>query len=265
MPFSPRPQYKRTVKSPVSANIALVYNNSGYQGTQPVTLPNNPSSGNVLLWAISNYKSGSMPAAAVPTKGGGTATIGTAVLDASTTLTSGSDYTRTEIYRIPVTGSGTLEITPNYTGVGFFCGCIEVSGLDAKDGSSYTSTATSASETTGSMTGHAGGLMFGIVNELSSSVTTYSAVSDSTVFSQDNATYFTGICQYRIVSGDESHALTSTIPSSFEWLSLGVVYKKAPVSATAAITGTATASITEADVKAGAKQIVITLTGATWV
>jgi len=40
---------------------------------------------------------------------------------------------------------------------------------------------------------------------------------------------------------------------------------KAPVSATAAITGTATASITEADVKAGAKQIVITLTGATWV
>ena len=39
---------------------------------------------------------------------------------------------------------------------------------------------------------------------------------------------------------------------------------KAPVSAPAAITGTATASITEADIVTGSKTIIITLTGATW-
>ena len=41
-----------------------------------------------------------------------------------------------------------------------------------------------------------------------------------------------------------------------------VVFK--PSSTTAALSGTATASITEADVRTGGKTVVITLTGATW-
>ena len=40
---------------------------------------------------------------------------------------------------------------------------------------------------------------------------------------------------------------------------------KAPSGMSAAITGTATASITEADIVTGGKTIIITLTGTTWI
>lgn len=53
--------------------------------------------------------------------------------------------------------------------------------------------------------------------------------------------------------------------NNVRWLTCVVAIALVPVTATAALTGTATASITEADIVTGGKTIILTLTEATWV
>jgi hypothetical protein len=71
---------------------------------------------------------------------------------------------------------------------------------------------------------------------------------------------------YRILTGGMSagHAQVSTTSTSNEWV-CGVIAFKAVSGGSAAVTGTATASITEADVVAGGKVLTITLTGETFI
>jgi hypothetical protein len=65
---------------------------------------------------------------------------------------------------------------------------------------------------------------------------------------------------YRLVNG----VITDVDFTGYRLVN-GVVVQGAGSSASAAITGTATASITEADIVTGGKTIIITLTGDTWV
>ena len=243
------------------AAISIVNNQSGYRHTTTYALPYSVTNGSTLVWGVAQLKESSACPAAAPTKSSGTATIGTVTLDATYSWSTSTHYFRNELYRIPITGDGTLTIAVNNTEASYLFACIETLNINAIDGTQYTNTASSTAESSGNMTGHAGGLMVEIGAEFITTPT-HSAPSDQMIYYQDSSTYMTGQCQYRLCSA-ETVAITSTLANSGPWGVLGIVYK--PVDVTAALTGTATSSITEADVVTGGKTIIITLTGATWV
>jgi hypothetical protein len=245
------------------AAISIVNNQAGNHGNGSATyaLPYNVTNGSTLVWGVVQYQASSSPAAAAPTKSAGTATINPAVLDATLEWNNAGYYLRHEIYRIPITGDGTLTIAVNNVPSSVIWGCVETLNIDAIDGTLYTNTGNGTAEATASMTGHAGGLMFEIAAEDYAPVS-HTALSDQSIYENANASYMTGQSQYRLPAGTESVAISATLGATGHWGALGIVYKPVPA---AAITGTATSSITEADIQAGNKTIIITLTGTTWV
>jgi hypothetical protein len=78
------------------------------------------------------------------------------------------------------------------------------------------------------------------------------------------STYTYGIAWYARYTSSFTGAATCTLDSSNDWVCAAVALKSAS-STSAAITGTATASITEADIVTGGKTIIITLTGDTFI
>jgi hypothetical protein len=89
------------------------------------------------------------------------------------------------------------------------------------------------------------------------------AITDFTQLSHDgNAT---GLRTLTVGYHATDDTPAATWASSSTWLAIGVIVNGVSGGASAALTGTATAGIDEADIVAGGKTIVMTLTGDTFI
>ena len=119
------------------------------------------TSGNQIIVTVQAYRGSSAPTINVPTKASGTAVIGAFTQDATYTKNSGSDYFRTDVYRAPITTSGTLTVGLSGTFSFSEAAINEYAGMAASpvDGAFVTNTGTSATESTGNITTSAPGGM----------------------------------------------------------------------------------------------------------
>mgnify|MGYP001197082473 CR=1 FL=1 len=80
-----------------------------------------------------------------------------------------------------------------------------------------------------------------------------------------NQDYWACSLAYRVVSSVTSYIASLAIDGTVTGIGLQVLGVRETLAAAAALTGTATASITEADVRTGGKTIILTLTGDTFI
>lgn len=200
-------------------------------GTLDLTMPGNVTSGNSVIigYTSVNWSSGDAPAAPVVTKGSGTATIGTPVIDGEKTSAINDDDGRISIIRIPITGSGSLVINIANDIEYAVAGACEFSGIatsNPKDGSTVTNTATSTSESTGDVTLSQTGMIFAIFSEATSSAITYTAHSDSLVYSNGAGNNNqTGIVQCKTASAGTYNITATYSGTTYRWDAVAVAYK----------------------------------------
>jgi hypothetical protein len=89
---------------------------------------------------------------------------------------------------------------------------------------------------------------------------------DYSLFYHDNAQTGLGICERQLsatgVTGPDTHTSVGSTGGLVHRL---IIVDDAPTPPVATVTGTATANITESDIVAGGKTIIITLTNTTWI
>jgi len=210
-------------------NIALVGSNFGgvSDGTTPAsrayTMPQSVTSGNNVI-VLCATASGTMTyTAGMLAKTGGTATVGTIVLDGGTNATS-PNLLGLGIYRVPITGSGTLTLTFTPTSSRY-------SSVSAAEFSNIASVNTfgfnggqSATETTGSQAGGSPGMIFYGATE-NSSATWTRTYSDTLIFNDAAAsTDFTAISQFKLISSSPNTLTSTTESSSIQWVTAWVIY-----------------------------------------
>ena len=180
------------------------------------------TSGNTIFCGVSLF-GGSALTSGMVTKTAGTATVGTITLDQATTNSEGG------VYRVPVTGTGTVTLTFNNGSSQFeMMGCGEFSGVSASPLSTHSNSAgtASASHTTNSViTTDVGVLIYTDYEENNNDFTrTY---SDQLIFKIDTAgSTFTGITQYKIINASPN-TLTDTTgtDASSVWQVAYALYK----------------------------------------
>jgi len=148
-----------------------------------VAMPGNVTSGNVVIVVSVSYRNGAAPGNHAVTKTAGTGTIGTVINDRRYSFNSGAAYIVLEINRVPITGSGSLTLqVASASADSVAMGLNEYSGLNTLDGASVTNTGSGTTESTGNITGHAGGLMVGGATELESGTIAHTSLSDVLVY-----------------------------------------------------------------------------------
>lgn len=191
-----------------------------------LAIPSSVTSGNAVIIQVVCFSSGSTPTISLPTKSSGTATIGTVVQDNTGLATSGATNWRFSIFRMPITGSGTLT-------VGFTVALCddsgsaisEYSGITAVDVAPTVTTGTSVTESTGSITTSAGGMVTQISSEASTGNFTYTQSDVSDANFPNGASQMTYQAQHKITSSAGSYTLTAGTANSWFWGSLAVAYK----------------------------------------
>ena len=240
----------------------------------------NVTSGNKAVIACFRSAGASDPFVAGDcTKTAGTSTIGTVELLEQREIQYEAHAGRmiVGLWAVDVTGTGSLTMTVagaanNYFGVAG----IELNASAGWDAGYLEDTApnSTASDNTNGSTGNAvsaGAAIF--IGVLSTSndggapqpMTLTEDGAFTLAFEEgDESAHAAGSVIYRIVSTGTTDSADWTISGNLGWACALAVLKEA-AGATAALTGTATASITEADIVAGGKTIVVTLTGETFV
>jgi chitodextrinase len=185
-----------------------------------LAFPAQVTSGNTVIVMSSAYQgSGSISV----TKSSGTATVGTPVKDKE--YTNGS-FTLA-IWRIPVTGTGTLTVSTSRTGGNFiFLAMNEYAGVDSNPVDVIDQkTATSNTESTNALTTTAPGVIVMLSTENSTKNFTYTQ-SDVNVFKDSTGSSdFTAEAQDKITSGAGANTLTAATANSWQWYSVAVAYK----------------------------------------
>jgi len=188
----------------------------------------NVTSGNVVFCGVSQGSEVTYTAGML-TKTAGTSTVGTIALDKTYAKTGGPTV---GIYRIPVTGTGTLTLTFNPdSGNYLVMGCVEFSGINASPVSTTNGTATgtgsggSAIETTGSVSSTDLGVMIYCACEASTDDYTRTAISDVEVFKSNSASaHQTGLVMYKVINSSPN-TLTNTWPENVVWSLCYQLYK----------------------------------------
>jgi hypothetical protein len=198
-------------------------------------MPGNVTSGNNVIIGINLFHNAGGTFNFITsdlTKSAGTATIGTIALDAS--LAAGASTIGTAIYRVPVTGTGSLTLLYTMTGQAsnhsLQMGCAEFSGLNATplDGAgSGSNSGTGTNHTTGSLTSTVPGMIYYAATELSDANFTRT-ISDTTVKNdQSGATLFTGLVQFKLISTTPNTLTDVTGADSVAWKVAYATYKTA--------------------------------------
>lgn len=202
-------------------NAALVGTNfTGVgDGTNPtsraLSLPSNVTSGNVVIFGGFIYGVDPLSAGML-TKTAGTSTVGTITMDS--TLFSAGDNVASVIYRVPITGTGSLTLTWNYVEVAFSgAGVAEFTGLNASPldsgGTGSNSGTTGGSpftETSGTITTVGKGLIVSMIGEGNASGD-WTRTNSGTVIKGDQTgtSNFTFVMQF-LINSTTSNAITST-------------------------------------------------------
>jgi chitodextrinase len=185
-----------------------------------LAFPASVTAGNTVIVMTTSYQgSGSIAVS----KSAGTATVGTPVKDKEYTNGSFS----LAIWRIPVTGSGTLTVSSSRTGAGFiFLAINEYSGMDvAPVDITDQRTATSNTESTNAMTTTAPGVIVMLSTENSTKNFTYTQSNTNIFKDSTGASDFTGEAQDKITTSAGSNTLTAATANSWLWYSVAVAYK----------------------------------------
>ena len=213
--------------------IALARTPSAGSSAQATTLAytfdasHTVTSGNTVLLAIASYLSGvgHNYAAGDVTKTAGSATIGTVVLDQATNQMA--DISGVAIFRVPITGSGTLTLTYNNTTAGGFIFAMgsEWVGFNASPvGTKATSTGTGTSHTSGSISTTSAGIIFYVASEVSGGDFTRT-YSDTLLYKVDaGASTYTAINQYKTISSSPNTLTDTTGSDSSAWRVVYVQY-----------------------------------------
>ena len=215
------------------AIAAVAGQSKGEVGTSALgnlTFTNAVTSGNQVIVTVQAYRN-SAPVINAPTKVSGTAAIGAFARDAAFSGHSGSNnYFRVDVYRAPVTGSGTLTLGFSGTFAYSLAAINEYSGMAPSpvDGTPVTNSGTGATESSGNVTtSDPGGMVFMSSTELSTTNFTYTQ-SDTNVYNNSQgASGFTGQVQQKLVSTAGISNLTAATGNSWYWLSVAVAYKAA--------------------------------------
>ena len=216
-----------------SSIAAVAGQNKGEVGTSALgnlTFTNAVTSGNQVIVTVQAYRN-SAPVINAPTKVSGTSAIGAFTRDATYSGHSGSNnYFRVDVYRAPVTGSGTLTLGFSGTFAYSLAAINEYSGMAASpvDGSPVTNTGTSATESSGNVTtSTAGGMVFMSSTELSTTNFTYTQSNTNVYNNGQGATGFTGQAQHKLTPSAGTNTLTAGTGNNWYWVALGVAYKPA--------------------------------------
>lgn len=212
-------------------NIALVGSQTFHAGSvnassTTLSTPGNVTSGNYVIVGVNTWSGVSSLTAGMLTKTAGTCTIGTIVMD-KTQGNVGGGSTCTAIYRVPITGNGSLTLTFN-AGVSTWivAGGGEFTGFNASPvGTPGQNNATGTSHTTGSITTGFQGMIFYCGTE-EPNANFSRTFSDTSIFHVDTgASTSTGIIQYKLFSSDPN-TLTDTTGSDSEiWQVIYVPYR----------------------------------------
>jgi hypothetical protein len=237
-----------------------------------VEFPGNVTAGNLITIQVSAFKpSNDAFVVGDITKSAGTATLGAFTLDRGHNFNyTGTEHLNTAVFSCLVTGSGSCTINVGGAPAGSFFNvtCSEWSstvGWDAARVEAVNSAqAASGAPDSGNATSVGNGLYIGGVSTATSGSTTHTQDGSFTLIDEEEngAAHITGAGIYRIVSAGTTDSASWTAPTTVPYAAVVVLYREAAV---AAITGTATATITEADVVTGGKTIIATLTNDTYV
>ena len=219
--------------------MATVLTNLGTQVGEQATSGNgslaaSPSvtAGSSLLVGINAYRVGSATAGASFSKTG-TATIGTPVLDLGPIrLLSFGVNAGTYLYRIPVTGSGSLTLSFTSANTLVTWNFIEVSGLAASplDVTGSNSAGSGTSLSTGSVSATTSGIAFGCFLDGGASSQTFSGPNGTDVMNFGNVSLLKGYSEYLVYGSAGSKSLTVSMSNSAEWQGAIVTYKDASAS-----------------------------------
>lgn len=199
-------------------------------GTTTIAFPGNVTNANTILVGTNVYDDDGTQPAPVITKSAGTATIGAVVTDKDVDNAFDAN-SRMTIYRIPVTGTGslTLQVDLGATHGAIYGGIVginEYTGFHATplDGTPVLNTGTGVTESTGAVAAHAGGLVFVVGGEASTGDFTYT-LSDTLVFSDaTGSTDFTGNVQDKLIAADSSPSITAGTGNSWAWAMIACAY-----------------------------------------
>ena len=209
-------------------NVSIISANTGGTGGGNVATlvfnfnGNSVTSGNVAFCGVSSF--GETLTAGMLTNTAGTSTVGSITLDQSTTNGSAG------IYRIPVTGTGTLTLTFNPGGSTFqLMGCAEFSGLNASPLTAVHASSdgtASTSHTTGSVVSTDVGVMIYADYETNSNDFTRT-FSDQLIFDVNTASStYSGIIQYKIINASPNTMTDTTgTDASTVWQVAYALYK----------------------------------------
>lgn len=152
------------------------------------------------------------------TKTAGTATIGTVSLDQQQNPTT--TIVGCALYRVPVTGSGTLTLTWNSGGNPYFLIIEELECANVNTGSlgpGGVASGNSTTASTGSITTTVPGIIVYVSNEQSTVLWTRT-FSDTLVYKDDDgAAVMTGIMQYKLQSSSPNTLTSSLEPGGVQW------------------------------------------------
>lgn len=216
-----------TAAVPTDNNVALVSGQSGGTITGPAggsitesfAMPGNVTSGNVVMVGVNYFCSSAYTFNLADITKSGTATIGTVVLDAA--FSPGNTRSGSAIFRVPITGTGSLTIifTRNGASSGFIqIGCAEFSGMNASPlDAASTNNGTGTDHTTGSLTTSVPGMIFYSASEVASS-NFVRTISDTTVRNdQSGSNDFTGLIQFKRISTSPNTLTDTTGADSSAW------------------------------------------------
>lgn len=186
------------------------------------------TSGNSVLVGCATWwgaGGGETHAAGDLTKTAGTATVGSAVKDVEVTpidCDGGGAMCNSTIFRIPITGTGTLTLTVLNNGAeSLTCVAQEYSGFDATTPlqGSNTGSNTSGAPTTGTVAGTGEGLFFGAlgIGTAAAITVTQGADFDSLYEMESGVTFMAGGHEERIVTSDTTDAADWTSPTTERW------------------------------------------------
>lgn len=208
-------------------NITVVHaNGTDNGGTAQATIAYNfggvtVTSGNVIFVGVGavtsdghalTFSTGQL------TKTAGTATIGTVVLDEQQNPTT--TIVGCALYRVPVTGTGTLTLTWNSAGNPYYLimeelECANVNTASLGPGAVASGNSTTAS--TGSITTTVPGIIVYVGNEQSTVLWTRTYTDTLVYKDDDGANVMTGIMQYKLQTSSPNTLTSSLEPGGVQW------------------------------------------------
>lgn len=192
-----------------------------------VAFASNVTSGNTIFVAEVNGRSGGPYSISSVTKTAGTATIGTPVAVGSGLV---STTRKCEIWRIPITGTGSLTLTVTMSGstdLSFseseFAG-IAASPDDGNSGGAATSATASALVTTT----NPNDVLIGIMGQGESSTSLTSGSGFTMLAESEASTFMPMHSEYRVITSAGNKTVDVALGASKQWFLYGAAFKSTP-------------------------------------